>query len=142
MEDRYKSRRSDEAYAALEGGTDTLLSRFFLAPGGSTQKVGAEEKAAWFMMKNASPEGEDTDFCRKYSDALRTALKAAALKEDADPDNRRWTFSGDGETVQRLAVQAATAAGITLDEGFLARLSTMSVNQLTPMVTVHFMTAA
>lgn len=132
------TRRSDEAYAALNGGTDGLLSRFFLSPGGSSQKVGPAEKAAWFMMRNACPEGEDTSFCQKYSEALRAALQAEGLTEGPRTDGRYWTFSGDAETVRRLAVQAATATGITLDEGFLARLSSMSVNQLTPMVTVHF----
>jgi hypothetical protein len=126
------SKRSDEAYAALDGGTDALLSRFFLSPGGKA------EKAASVLMNNSDPSGEDDAFCRRYGEALRTALQTEGLAAKSWPNSNYWTYSGDVETVRRLAVQAATVTGMRLDEDFVARLSTIDVTQQQRFVTICF----
>lgn len=126
------SKRSDEAYAALEGGTEALLSRFFLSPGGTA------EKAASVLMNNSNPDGEDIRFCQKYSESLHAALQAEGLDGKVWPKSNYCSYSGDVETVRRLAVQSATETGMTLDEDFVARLSTIDVTKQQRFVTICF----
>ncbi len=133
--------RPQKDYKALAGGTDLLLTEQFLTPGGNSFRVGPEEKTAWVVMNNSDPRHEDFKFCKVYGEALRAALRNNDLQEEGLPSSNYWTYTGDSEAVRRLALQAAMETGMTLDPAFLARLSTVHVNQLQHMVTVYFRTA-
>lgn len=137
MYNPFEGKDPTEQYPAMKGGTDTLLSKGFLVPGGRSFNVGPNEASA-IVTSNLGTREDPFMPTMAYSAALRTALEAQGLQGEGLEGSNYWIYRGDQATIQRLAMQAAEATGTTLDAAFLSRLGSVAVNQLTHFVTVYF----